>query len=148
MVQISVIANKTDLGLGLGLGPGPGLGSESLSESIQNQSARGAANGSRSSNNATKIQIVDGAYSVTSTKFYDPSIITISPGTVVTWTNGDIETHTVTSGNLETSALNGKLFDSGFLASGKTYEHIFRDKGIFDYFCTIHPFMKAKVIVK
>jgi plastocyanin len=144
MVQISVIANKTDLGLGSGLG----LGSESLSESLQNQSARGAANGSQSTNNATKIQIVDGAYSVTSTEFYDPPIITISPGTVVTWTNDDIETHTVTSGNLETSASNGKLFDSGFLASGKTYEHIFKDKGIFDYFCTIHPFMKAKVVVK
>jgi plastocyanin len=66
----------------------------------------------------------------------------------VTWTNADTETHTVTSGNLETGSFIGKLFDSGFLAPAKTYEHIFKDKGIFDYFCTLHPFMKAKVIVK
>jgi plastocyanin len=146
MVQISVIANNTDVGLVPG--PGPVLDNGSLSKSLQNRSELGAANVSQPTNNAPIIQIVDGAYSVTSTEFYNPSIITIPPGTVVTWTNGDIETHTVTSGNLETGISNGKLFDSGFLAPGKTYEHIFKDKGIFDYFCTIHPFMKAKVVVK
>jgi plastocyanin len=146
MVQISVRANNTDVGLAPG--PGPVSGNGPSSKSLQNRSELGAANGSQPTNNAPIIQIVDGAYSVTSTEFYNPSIITVSAGTVVTWTNGDIETHTVTSGNLETGISNGKLFDSGFLAPGKTYEHIFRDKGIFDYFCTIHPFMKAKVIVK
>jgi plastocyanin len=97
---------------------------------------------------APKIQIVEGAYSVTSTEFFRPSTVSISSRTAVTWTNDDIETHTVTSGNLESGSLIGKLFDSGFLAPGKMYEHAFTDKGIFDYFCSLHPFMKGTVIVK
>ena len=56
-VQISVIGNNTDLGLG--------LGTESLSKSIQNGSV--LARGDNASG-APKIQIVEGAYSVTSTR--------------------------------------------------------------------------------
>jgi plastocyanin len=136
-VQISVIGNNTDLGLD--------LGTESLSKSIQNGSVLARADNASS---APKIQIVEGAYSVTSTEFFRPSTVSISPGTAVSWTNDDIETHTITSGSLESGGPTGTLFDSGFLAPGKMYEHAFTDKGIFDYFCNLHPFMKGTVIVK
>ena len=33
-------------------------------------------------------------------------------GTTVTWTNNDVEIHTVTSGNLETGGPTGILFES------------------------------------
>jgi plastocyanin len=138
-VQISVIGNNTDRGLGLG------LGTESLSKSIQNGSVLGRGD---NASGAPKIQIVEGAYSVTSTESFKPSTVSIPPGTAVTWTNDDVETHTITSGNLDSGSPAGKLFDSGYLAPRKTYEHAFTDKGIFDYFCRLHPFMKGTVIVK
>lgn len=67
-----------------------------------------------------------------------PSEITISKGTTVTWTNKDARFHTVT----------GNSFDSGNLAFGKTYAKTFDEIGTFDYICTIHPFMKGKIIVE
>ena len=94
------------------------------------------------------VEIPEGAYSVTNTEFYKPETIIIPRGTAATWTNNDVEMHTVTSGNLETGGPTGMLFESGPLASGKTYAHTFSDKGTFDYFCTLHPFMMGKVVVK
>ena len=109
-----------------------------------NESALSAGGLSKNVN----VEIPDGAYSVTNTEFYKPETISILRGTTVTWTNNDVEIHTVTSGNLETGGPTGTLFESGPLASGKTYAHSFSEKGTFDYFCTLHPFMTGKVVVK
>ena len=104
-----------------------------------------SANGSSKTAN---VEIPQGAYSVTNNEFYKPGTINIPRGTTVTWTNNDAEMHTVTSGNLDTGGATGVLFDSGPLASGKTFKHTFSDKGTFDYLCSLHPFMKGKVIVR
>jgi plastocyanin len=121
-------------------------------ESSQNVSTVKSSNQSAILNsalsNTASVEIPQGAYSVTNIEFYKPAIINIPRGTTVTWTNNDGEMHTVTSGNLDTGGPTGTLFDSGPLPSGKTYKHTFSDKGIFDYLCTLHPFMKGKVIVK
>jgi len=69
-----------------------------------------------------------------------PSTLTVSVGTTVTWTNKDSASHTVTS--------NDNLFNSGTLANGATFEHPFNQKGTFEYHCSIHTFMTAKVIVE
>ena len=53
------------------------------------------------------VEIPEGAYSVTNTEFYKPQTITITKGTTATWTNNDVEMHTVTSGNLETGGPTG-----------------------------------------
>ncbi len=66
--------------------------------------------------------------------------ITVSVGTTVTWTNLDSAAHTVTS---ETD-----LFDSGNLARNAAFSYSFTDRGTFSYFCAIHPYMRAKVIVE
>jgi plastocyanin len=71
---------------------------------------------------------------------YIPQTLTVSIGTTVTWTNNDSVTHTVTSDD--------NLFDSGNLAKGATFSHTFEQKGTFNYHCTIHPFMTAKIIVE
>lgn len=41
----------------------------------------------------------------------------------------------------------GTIFDSSYLAEGKTYGWNFNYAGTFDY-CTLYPFMKRKIIVK
>ena len=70
---------------------------------------------------------------------FQPSTITISAGTTVTWTNKDAVTHTVTSDN--------GLFDSGSITGNSTYSRQFPAAGTFTYHCTPHPTMTATVIV-
>ena len=81
-------------------------------------------------------------------KFFVPAILTVSKGTTVTWTNGDSTLHTVTSGSPESgNSGTGTEFDSSYLAAGKTFQHQFSIPGTFDYYCTLHPYMKGKVVV-
>ena len=101
----------------------------------------------------TSISIVPGASAPNNPKFYDPSPANVAVGTTVTWTNNDATLHTVVSGSPGTED-SGKLFDSttdpkgGYLAKGKTFSHTFDTAGTFDYYCTLHPFMIAQIVVK
>ncbi len=70
---------------------------------------------------------------------YDPSTITVPAGTSIIWTNLDTVPHTVTG-------TNGK-FDSGILGPGKKFNYTFSDPGTYNYYCTIHPYMKGQVVV-
>ena len=69
-----------------------------------------------------------------------PSTITIPKGTTVIWVQYDIAPHTVTSSS-------GMGFDSGPLSQGDTFSWTFKNTGIFDYVCSIHPNMVGKIIV-
>jgi plastocyanin len=81
-------------------------------------------------------------------KFFVPAILTVPKGTTVTWTNGDSTLHTVTSGSPGSgNSGTGTEFDSSYLAAGKTFQHQFSISGTFDYYCTLHPYMKGKVVV-
>jgi plastocyanin len=76
---------------------------------------------------------------------YIPSLITIKKGQQVTWSNEDVAFHSVTSGIYgEPSA----LFDSGHLDPEQKFSFTFDEMGTFDYFCTLHPWMKGQVIVE
>lgn len=70
---------------------------------------------------------------------FDPSAITVSSGTSITWTNYDSVPHTVTESS-------GK-FGSQTLNRGQSFSYTFKEPGTFDYYCAIHPSMKAKVVV-
>jgi len=70
---------------------------------------------------------------------FNPSTITVTAGTAVTWTNKDAMTHTVTS--------NPALFNSGGLTQGATFTFTFANPGTYSYKCTIHPSMTGTVIV-
>ena len=70
---------------------------------------------------------------------FAPTTVTVPVGGTVTWTNKDFVAHTVTS--------DGGVFDSGSLASGKTFSHTFTQAGTFQYHCTVHPSMTGKIIV-
>jgi len=76
---------------------------------------------------------------------YIPSKISIRPGESVTWLNEDAAFHSVTSGTYENP--NG-MFDSGHLDPNESFSIKFEESGTFDYFCTLHPWMKGKVVVE
>jgi plastocyanin len=75
---------------------------------------------------------------------YRPEALTVAPGTSVTWNQKDAGFHTVTSGTVEqgtggvTEQPDGK-FDSGQLATGKSFTFTFEDAGTYTYFCAVHP---------
>lgn len=71
---------------------------------------------------------------------FAPTPLTVKKGTTVIWTNDDSAPHTVTS-------VSGGPLNSGTLSTGNTFSFVFSQAGSFDYFCTIHPTMKGRVIV-
>jgi len=86
-----------------------------------------------------KVSIVNEAWKMATVESYSPTIIQISPGTIVTWKNNDSVVHTVTD-------LGGK-FDSHLILPDASWQYDFYDEGKYNYFCTLHPWMKGLVIV-
>ena len=72
---------------------------------------------------------------------FSPAELTIKVGDTITWTNRDSASHTVTSDS-------GTEISSDSLSNGQTYSYTFNTAGTFEYHCTIHPSMKAKIIVQ
>tara|TARA_Y100000590_G_scaffold328547_1_gene373094 strand:+ start:2159 stop:2767 length:609 start_codon:yes stop_codon:yes gene_type:complete len=79
-------------------------------------------------------------------KCYIPSILTIPTGTTVIWENNDNAAHLATSGT-PSDGPNG-AFDSGMIMAGESFEHQFSDKGEFNYYCIVHPWMIGTVTVE
>ena len=78
-------------------------------------------------------------------KCYIPSLIVIEKGKQVTWVNEDSAFHSVTSGFYDAPT---ELFDSGHLDPFESYTLTFDKTGTYDYFCTLHPWMKGQVIIE
>jgi|ERR671922_577757 plastocyanin len=97
---------------------------------------------------STSVSIVPGSSAPNNPKFYDPSPVNVAVGTTVTWTNDDATLHTVYSGKGPQDPDSGKMFQSQFMSKGATFQHTFDTPGTFDYYCTLHPFMMAQVVVK
>lgn len=75
---------------------------------------------------------------------YIPTTITVDTGEDVTWVNEDSAFHSVTSGSYDAPT---ELFDSGYMDPYESYTVTFDQAGTFDYFCTLHPWMKGQVVV-
>jgi plastocyanin len=71
---------------------------------------------------------------------FTPATITIPAGTTVTWVNHDDTPHTVTASD--------KSFGSAAINTDNQFSHTFTTPGAYNYFCSIHLFMTAKVIVQ
>jgi plastocyanin len=72
---------------------------------------------------------------------YDPSPLRVDAGAKIVFDNEDGSiTHTAT-------AKNGS-FDTGDIKVGTTKSIVLRKPGVYKYYCTIHPFMHGKIIVK
>ena len=71
---------------------------------------------------------------------FDPETVTVPAGTKVTWVNHDDVPHSVVSSD--------KRFPgSGGLDKGDDYSYVFTSPGSYEYFCSLHPFMKGKIVV-
>lgn len=70
---------------------------------------------------------------------FNPSSITVTAGTTITWVNKDPITHTVTSDN--------GIFDSGNVSSGSSWPYTFPAAGTYTYHCKIHTYMTGSVVV-
>ncbi len=92
----------------------------------------------------TTAETTDGAAVEMKLIAYRPESITVDAGTTVTWTQKDAGSHTVTSGTVEqgtggVTEQPDKKFDSGNLATNKTFEFTFEEPGTYQYFCAVHP---------
>ncbi|MGA9017393.1 MAG: cupredoxin family copper-binding protein [Candidatus Cybelea sp.] len=70
---------------------------------------------------------------------YNPPALIIHVGDRVTFINDDDEAHTVTATD--------KSFDSEGLDTAGTWQHVFSKAGTHHYFCELHPYMKATIVV-
>jgi plastocyanin len=71
---------------------------------------------------------------------FTPPALVVAPGTTVTWTNADDTPHTVREKD-------GK-FKSAALDTDDTFSQTFTAPGEYQYFCSIHPRMVGKIVVK
>jgi plastocyanin len=72
---------------------------------------------------------------------FSPNTLTLSVGATVTWINHDNVPHVVSSAG-------NQFKESTVLKTGQTFSHIFMATGTYSYFCSIHPRMTGKIIVK
>jgi plastocyanin len=71
---------------------------------------------------------------------FGPASLTVAAGTTVTWTNNDDVPHTVVSED--------KIFKSKALDTDDKYSYTFTKPGTYNYFCSVHPKMTAKIVVQ
>jgi plastocyanin len=70
---------------------------------------------------------------------YDPTSLSVTAGTAVTWVNNGSTAVTVTSPD--------GLFDSDSIAPGGSFSYTFDTPGTFRYFCVPYPHMKGVITV-
>lgn len=71
---------------------------------------------------------------------FGPMELTIPVGTQVTWVNKDDVPHVVMSVD--------KIFKSKALDTDDKFSFTFQQAGTYEYFCSVHPKMTGKIIVK
>ena len=72
---------------------------------------------------------------------FAPAEVTVAPGTTVLWVNRDDIPHTVVSEDKTT-------FKSKALDTDDKFSYTFTKPGTYLYFCSVHPKMTAKVVVR
>ncbi len=76
---------------------------------------------------------------------YVPYQAEIYSGESIIWKNVDSEPHTITSGFSDAPT---GIFDSGIIMASESFEFAFTDSGEYDYYCTVHPWMTGKIMVR
>ncbi len=93
-----------------------------------------------------EIIIPNGNFDVSSSSFYLPLNLEIYAGTTVTWANEDTVPHTIQSQDEFGKVM--ALFNSAPLITGDRFEFTFEEEGIYNYFCSFHPWRVGIVTVK
>ena len=72
---------------------------------------------------------------------FSPKTFTVPAGATVTWTNHDNVPHMIASAD-------DQFKKSPVLKTGQRFSNTFATAGTYSYFCSIHPRMTGKIIVK
>ena len=71
---------------------------------------------------------------------FNPATLSVPLGGTVTWRNADDVPHAVRAVD--------NSFHSSAMDTGDSYSFTFTKPGVYSYFCSIHPHMVGKVIVR
>jgi plastocyanin len=71
---------------------------------------------------------------------FSPASLEVKAGDTIKWINSDPFAHEVIADN--------KAFHSGAIQAGKSWTFKAAAKGVFPYFCGLHPGMKASIVVR
>jgi plastocyanin len=103
------------------------------STSASASSASGAASGAASAGGTVKVTMKNLAFA--------PPAVNAKVGQTVEWVNDDQPPHNVTY------VSGPKFTSSGTMNTGTTFKLKLSQPGTIHYVCTIHPFMKATIVV-
>ena len=92
------------------------------------------------------VTIPNGNSEIASAGFYLPLNLEISKGTTVTWVNDDSVPHNIQS--LDTSGKVIDWFNSPPLNTGDKFEFAFEESGVYNYYCSFHPWRVGSITVK
>ena len=73
---------------------------------------------------------------------FNPQVLTVAPGTRVTWLNRDDVPHTATSSDWP------PRFRSDAMDTDAQFSYVFTAPGTYHYFCAVHPKMTGTIVVK
>lgn len=97
--------------------------------------------GSQSSQKDAARQKED-AYTVKIDNFsFNPATLTVPAGTTVTWINNDDIPHTVVSAE-------GDAIKSPVLDTDEKFTYTFAKAGTYSYYCSVHPKMTGRIVVR
>ena len=92
-----------------------------------------------------EITIPNGNAEQSNTGFFLPLYLEVKVGTTVVWINDDNVMHTVQSQDIEGNPTG--LFNSNVLNTGERFAYKFEESGMYNYFCTLHPWRVGQVSV-
>lgn len=93
----------------------------------------------------SEIVIPNGNADASNTGFYIPLHLQVKVDTTVVWVNDDNVLHSIQSQD-EAGNPTG-LFNSNVLNTGDRFAFKFKGSGIYNYFCTLHPWRVGQVTV-
>lgn len=94
----------------------------------------------------SNVLIPNGNADVANTGFYIPLNLEVSPGSTVTWINDDSVPHTIQSQD-ENGEIIG-LFNSAPLLTGENFQYKFDEPGVYNYYCSLHPWRVGIITVR
>jgi len=99
-----------------------------------------------SENLTSSVLIPNGNFDIANTGFYMPLNLEVTPGTTVVWINDDSVPHTIQSQDEQGNIIG--LFNSAPLMTGETFENTFNETGVYNYYCSLHPWRVGIITVR
>ncbi|HEX2168685.1 MAG TPA: multicopper oxidase domain-containing protein [Nitrososphaera sp.] len=97
----------------------------------------------------TTVSIVRAALNPSSAQFYNPSPVTVKSGSTIRWINEDLAPHTATLSIPHDGGASVANFDTGIIAPGQSADQVIsQSKGVWEYYCTLHPYMKGTINIE